>query len=233
MREPLTLMSASRAEDGAYLALADVATTAGETNTEYRVIGGHMVTLHMARHPFAALVARQTADADVGLEPLVLAASGMIDALGSLGYQLSGGNRFVRELDGLTLAIDVLVPADTSRVHHNRPVAGLMVDEVPGLRYAIARPPLLTELRVRLTTGHAFDITTTIPDIVSALCLKPSRTSRVWNRVTPSTSGASSRLPTPTGSAAKRGLPKARPVTRPKCSGDASCAPTVRGRSRW
>lgn len=125
-------MSASRAEDGAYLALADVATTAAATRTEYRVVGGHMVALHMARHPSAGLLARQTADADVGLEPLVLASSGMVDALYGMGYQLAAGNRFVREFEGLTLAIDMFVPADTSRVHHNRLVAGLFVDEVPG-----------------------------------------------------------------------------------------------------
>jgi hypothetical protein len=42
---PLTLVSTSRAADAGYLALADLADIAGTMNVEYRIVGGHMVTL--------------------------------------------------------------------------------------------------------------------------------------------------------------------------------------------
>lgn len=172
MAERLVITSTARAEDGAYLAMADVAEATAATGADYRLIGGHMVTAHTARHDLRNLPLRQTADADLGLHAQVLAASGLVDALAGRGYQLSGGNRFIREVRGLELNVDVLVPADTSRVRHNRPVGDLFVDEAPGLGYALAREPFVARIEVKLTTQEHIQLKANFPDAVAALCLK-------------------------------------------------------------
>ena len=46
MNDRLIIASTARAEDGAYLAMADIAELTAATGTEYRIIGGHMVTAH-------------------------------------------------------------------------------------------------------------------------------------------------------------------------------------------
>jgi hypothetical protein len=171
MAELIVIPSVARAEDGALLAMADVAELADLTGTEYRIIGAHMVSVHTARLSLD-LPVRQTGDADVGLQAKVLASSGLVEALFERGYRQHGGNRFIRTVDNLELAIDLLVPADTSRIRHNRPVGDLFVDEVPGLSYALARDPFVASLRVRLTTGQYVDMTPHFPDAVAALSLK-------------------------------------------------------------
>lgn len=171
MADRFVIPSTARAEDGAFLAMADVAELATSTDTEYRIIGAHMVSVHTARHELD-LPLRQTGDADVGLQAKVLASSGLVQALTDRGYRQQGGNRFIRELDDLELAIDLLVPAYTSRIRHNRPVGDLFVDEVPGLSYALARDPFVANLRVRLTNGTYVDTAPLFPDAIAALCLK-------------------------------------------------------------
>jgi hypothetical protein len=44
----LTLVSTSRAADAGYLALADLAQIATAMDADYRIVGGHMVTLLVA-----------------------------------------------------------------------------------------------------------------------------------------------------------------------------------------
>lgn len=172
MTERVAITSSALAEDGAYLAMADVAEVTGTAGTDYRLIGGHMVTIHAARHNLPGLPLRQTGDADLGIQPHVLATSGLADALTTRGYHSSGGNRFIRTAHGIKMTIDVLVPADTSRVRHNRPIGQLFVDEVPGLRYALAREPFIAQIHVRLTTNETIQMTVRFPDAVAALCLK-------------------------------------------------------------
>jgi hypothetical protein len=171
VRPHLVLASTSRVEDGAYQAMADIAGAAASTGSEYRVIGGHMVTVHVARSG-ADLPARATRDADVGLEAQVLASTGLVEALLGMGYEMEGGNRLVRAAAGSGCAIDVLVPTDTSRVRHNRPVGDLFVDEAPGLRYALARPAMTVDLEVRLTTAVTARLQPAVPDLTAAICLK-------------------------------------------------------------
>lgn len=171
MADRFVIPSTARAEDGAFLAMDDVAELAASTDTEYRIIGAHMVSVHTARHQLD-LPVRQTGDADVGLQARVLASSGLVQALIDRGYRQEGGNRFIREVDDLELAIDLLIPAHTSRIRHNRPVGDLFVDEVPGLSFALARDPFVANLRVRLTSGRYVNTTAHFPDAVAALCLK-------------------------------------------------------------
>ncbi len=151
--------------------MADIAELAAAAAADYRIIGGHMVTAHTSRYD-RDLPLRQTQDADLGMHASVLASSGIVDAILGRGYRQHGGNRFVRELNDRALTIDVLVPAETSRVRHNRPVGQLFVDEAPGLHYAVARAPFVGHLEIVLTTGGSRIITAWFPDAESALCLK-------------------------------------------------------------
>ncbi len=67
MTESVVIASAARAEDGACLAMADAADLTAATGIDYRITGGHMVTVHTARHDLARPL-RQTGDADLGLQ---------------------------------------------------------------------------------------------------------------------------------------------------------------------
>lgn len=49
-----------------------------------------------------------------------------------------------------------------------------MVDEVPGLFLALARPGTSVTVEVTFTSGHQLAIDLMLPDVVSALCLKAS-----------------------------------------------------------
>jgi hypothetical protein len=70
----LVLASTSRAADGGYLALSDLAQIAATLDADYRIIGGHMVTLLVAAHGVADQVPlRETLDADFGALPQVIA----------------------------------------------------------------------------------------------------------------------------------------------------------------
>lgn len=169
MTATVVVASTSLAEDAAYQAMADAVAAADRAGVEYRIIGGQMVTVHVAT-AHADVPPRMTGDTDLGLEARVLASSGLVDELRADGYQLVAGNRLER--DGGARAIDVLVPADTSRVRHDRAVGELFVDEVPGLRYALSREPLVVELQVRLTTGDSLSLRPAVPELVSAMCLK-------------------------------------------------------------
>ena len=165
MTATVVVASTSLAEDAAYQATADAVAAADRAGVEYRIIGGQMVTVHVATAR-ADAPPRMTGDADLGLEARALAISGLVDERRADGYQLVAGNRLER--DGGARAIDVLIPADTSRVRHNRSVGELVVDEVPGLRYALSREPLVVELEVLLTTGGYLTLRPAMPELVSA-----------------------------------------------------------------
>jgi hypothetical protein len=180
MAEPaarLTVASPSRATDAGYLAAADIATVAARLGADYRLIGGNAVTLLVEVHGVAGLVpARETADADLGASYQVVADPRLVDALGDLGYARVEGNRFVRALADrhgeLELAIDVLAPSYEARLINNRRHGDLVVDEVPGLPLALARPGTEVHVDVRLTSGEGLVTRLVLPDVVSALCLK-------------------------------------------------------------
>jgi len=54
----------------------------------------------------------------------------------------------------------------------NQPHGDLVVDEIPGLAYALARPGRRATVRARLTDGSDLTTTVLVPDVVAALCLK-------------------------------------------------------------
>ena len=176
-RHEVTLASTSRATDGAYLAVIDVAAVADDFGMEYRILGGNAVTMLTAVHGVDHLVpGRETADVDFGASYPVVADPRLPAALESRGYMRVEGNRFTRTgQDGkgdLMLAIDILAPAYGDRLVTNQPHGDLIVDQIPGLALALARPPTTVALDITLTSGVRLTAVIDLPDVVSALCLK-------------------------------------------------------------
>jgi len=170
----LVLLSGSRAQDAGYAALADVATITERLGADYRLIGGHMVSMLVALHQVTGVPARETVDADLGAEYCVAADPRLVETLQELGYVRPGAaNRFVRPLsDGLEATIDVLVPSYTGRHEPNQKHGDLVVDEVPGLSYALAVTPVRVAADIQLTTGRCIRATILVPAPLPALALK-------------------------------------------------------------
>jgi hypothetical protein len=149
----------------------------------YRLVGGNAVSLLAAVHGVSDRVpARETADADFGAEYPVIADPRLLAALLDRGYRQAEGNRFLRQhtlpsLDAAAapvrdLIIDVLAPSYQGRLVTNQPHGPLVVDEVPGLALALARPGTPVAVEVQLTSGHRLATDLLLPDVVSAICLK-------------------------------------------------------------
>ncbi len=170
----LTLTSSSRSEDAGYQALTDVAAVARELGADYRLVGGHMVSILVALHGVTGVPHRETNDADLGAAFSVIADQRLIDTLTDLGYRRPGAsNRFVRPIeDNLDAVIDVLAPSYTGRHEPNQHHGSLVVDEIPGLANALATPPVVVEIEGRLCTGVTLRTTTSLPSPLPALCLK-------------------------------------------------------------
>lgn len=172
----LELLSTSRATDSAYLAARDIARVAGQLQVPYRLVGGNCVTLLVAIHQVRGVPARDTADADLGVNYDVAADPRLPAALISLGYAQAAGNRFVREhpddVENLQLSVDVLAPAFQARMLTNQRHGELVVDEIPGLALALNRPGVAVDIRVQLTSGNEVATRLMLADPVSALCMK-------------------------------------------------------------
>jgi hypothetical protein len=67
----LALSAASVADDLGYVALSDLAQAVGNVTDDYRVIGGHMVTVLAARWQLGHELYRETGDVDFGIPPIV------------------------------------------------------------------------------------------------------------------------------------------------------------------
>lgn len=128
---------------------------------------------------------RQTGDADLGAPPGVLQSLGLVDRLLDLGYEQVGGSRFARRMTDLPVrlageqttgpsaAIDLLIPAHTSRARQNRHVGeSLVTTEVPGLATALLRPAVTITLHLRRLDGSMLEADLSFPDEVAALVLK-------------------------------------------------------------
>ncbi|MGA3526450.1 hypothetical protein [Melissospora conviva] len=174
----ISLVSTSRASDAGFLALADLADIAAALRSDYRIVGGHMVTLLVARHGVANQVPlRETADADFAAMPTVIADPRLPATLIERGYLAEGAaNRFTRGTQDphgrLDLVIDILAPSFRGTLVPNQRHGDLVVDEVPGLVLALHRPAELLDVLVRLTGGTELTMRLALPDVTSALCLK-------------------------------------------------------------
>lgn len=165
----ITLGAASVADDLGYVALADLARALRGITEDYRVIGGHMVTVLAARWQLGHGLYRETGDVDFGIPPIVARDFNLVSRLKDLNYKQVAGNRFARGLSDIPVGmkergdsgdpealIDVLVPAYTSRPRENVQVGeDLFATEVPGLLQALARPPVTIVLELRRLNGRA------------------------------------------------------------------------------
>lgn len=182
----ITLAAGSVADDLGYVALADAARALGGRTEEYRVIGGHMVTVLAARWQLGDELYRETGDVDLGIPPIVARDHNLVRRLKDLNYLQVAGNRFARGLSDIPAGmserggsgareaiIDVLVPAYTSRARENVQVGeDLFTTEVPGLQLALARPPVTITLELRRLNGEMLKCQLPFADEVSALVLK-------------------------------------------------------------
>ncbi|HEX5597269.1 MAG TPA: hypothetical protein VFX61_14820 [Micromonosporaceae bacterium] len=145
---------------------------------DYRIVGGHMVTLLVAVFDVSDQVPmRETADADFAALPEVVGDPRLPAALQKRGYvSQKAANRFIREYEDahgrLDLVIDILAPSFQGILLPNQQHGELFVDEVPGLAPALNRPAMSLELRVRLTGGEGLGMRLTLPDLQSAICVK-------------------------------------------------------------
>jgi hypothetical protein len=170
----LRLSASSQAEEAGFLAMRDLATVAGDAGIEYRLVGGQMVRLHVALAEVPEPVARVTQDADMGIEAASARNPELVPALEALGYSRPGAsNRFTRTTDNeLELVIDVLAPAYGRGLVPNQQYGDIVLDEIPGLSLALARPGEEVDLTVTMLDGTAMSFPAVIPEINSALCLK-------------------------------------------------------------
>ena len=182
----LALGAGSVADDLGFVALNDVAGALGDITADYRVIGGHMVTMLAARWQLGAGLYRETGDVDLGIPPVVARDRRVVSRLKDIDYQQVEGNRFARGLSDIPAGvvgesgppdpealIDVLIPAYTSRARENVQVGeDLFTTEVPGLPVALARPPATIALELRRLNGQTLRCELPFADELSALVLK-------------------------------------------------------------
>jgi hypothetical protein len=180
----LVLAAGSVADDLGYVALADISRLLDAT-ADYRIVGGLMVTALAYRWNLGASLYRETLDADLGVPPVVARDLDIAGRLRAAGYRQVAGDGFERPVSDIpaglasttasdyAAAIDVLVPAYTSRPRQNVTVAPeLVTTEVPGLQLALARPGVELTLDLQRLNGSLSSVRLLFPDEVSALALK-------------------------------------------------------------
>lgn len=170
----LKLVATSQAAEAGYLALADIAEVAAVCDIDYRIVGGQMVSLHVAAAGVDEPIQRNTLDADLAVKPTVARDPRVVTELQARGYETAGAaNRFVRTTGaGQELVIDLLAPSYTGKLQTNRRHGDMTLDEIPGLSLALAHPGETLEVEVTMLNGDALSFTTVIPDPLSALCVK-------------------------------------------------------------
>jgi hypothetical protein len=182
----LTLGASSVSDDLGYVALSDLAGALGDIAAEYRVIGGHMVTMLVARWQLGAGLYRETGDVDLGIPPIVARDQHVVSRLKNINYLQVAGNRFARGLVDIPAGmmgesdsripealIDVLIPAYTSRAHESVRVGeDLYATEVHGLQLALARPAATIALELHRLNGQTLQCELPFADELSALVLK-------------------------------------------------------------
>lgn len=172
MSSRLVLASTSRAQDAGLLALADVASVAADLAVDYRVVGGHMVSLLVAHYAVVGVPERETADADFGASFQVVADPRLPAELVARGFVAVAGNRFERQVDELTIAIDILAPSYLGRHRSSQQHGELYVDEIPGLSYALSRPGVELAVEAVLTDRSELVLSVVVPGPMPGLCLK-------------------------------------------------------------
>ena len=80
----LDLTTSSVVEELGLTALTDIASVVSN-EPQHRIIGGHMVSLHVQRWHLDLF--RQTADADIGVVPAAVRTPELLERLQALGYR--------------------------------------------------------------------------------------------------------------------------------------------------
>ena len=183
----LVLSAGSVADDVGFVALRDLGRVVAGDN--YRIIGGHMVMMLVARWALGPDLYRQTQDTDLGVPPTAVANPAIIHRLTALGYERRAGNRFARPMSDIPIwligaeapkpeaVVDILVPSYTSRLRQNRRFGDhLVTTEVPGLASALQNPAIEMSLELHRLNGDLLDVEVSVADEVSALVLKAHAT---------------------------------------------------------
>lgn len=174
MTKAFVLASESAAMDGGLTAIAEVAEALREVGLAHdtRLIGGVTVLLHIQRLGLD-LPLRATGDADFGIPPYVLRSPDLVRAIEERGYGKVAGNRWERPIDDRRVAaVDLMVPAYTSRARDTVQVGEHVTTEVPGLALALRRPAVIVETELVLTDRSRLAAEVVIPDAAATLALK-------------------------------------------------------------
>lgn len=108
----------------------------------------------------------------MGVPMQVCADPSLAAALAGHDYERPDGSRFVRTVGGRTLAIDVVTPSYEGTLLPNQVAGTLVVDAVPGLGLALARPATIIDVAVTLSDGRRTTFRAALPDVRAALVLK-------------------------------------------------------------
>ena len=130
-----------------------------------------MVRLLTHIYPTSAAIERATSDADAGVDESTAAGLGLHGALLDRGYTAETGNHYAKEIVGLgRLEVDLLVPRSAS--DQTIQLGGRGFDPIPGLSFALARPPIYVEVNVYLQDARPLQFVVPVPDVEAALVLK-------------------------------------------------------------
>ena len=187
-RNDLRLVARSIEEDLGFATLADVSSVLADVkDNAYRLIGGHMVTLHAHRWNLGFEFFRATNDADLGVVPVLAVQGDLEPALLKLGYVKTAGARFrrtVTDVPGAYLStsteskqshdaiVDFLFPSYTSRPRNPRKHGDLVSIEIKGLSEALNRPAVVAELTLVRLNKQDVHARILLPDEADALVLK-------------------------------------------------------------
>lgn len=111
-------------------------------------------------------IPRLTSDADTGIDVNVASTGDLHDRLTALGYITECGNRYERGEQ----AVDLLVP--TAAKPGKRIIGERAFDGAPGLRVALALPPIEIAVTARLTEGDIIEFEVPVRDVEAAFVLK-------------------------------------------------------------
>ena len=182
----LVLAATSVADDLGFVAVADLAGIIGSAgSTNYRVIGGHMVSALLLGGSSELSSIERRVTFDLGVPPIAVREHALIERLADLGYEKIVGNRFARTMMDVPVVVtgarepareaivDILVPAYTSRARQNRRIGDhLVTTEVLGLATALIRAPVVLTLELHRLNGETLDVELSFPDEIAALVLK-------------------------------------------------------------
>lgn len=186
-RNAFALKARSVAEDLGFVALADVSTAleSAPPNT-YRLVGGHMVSLLVHRWDFGQELLRDTADADLGITPLLTGDEGLLlGGLRALGYARDG-SRLRRDVHDVGVSIpealargttpaaliDLLLPAYTTRARNEATRGDVTTTEIRGLAEALKRTATVLELDLVRLNDSKLRAKIALPDEADALVIK-------------------------------------------------------------